>query len=223
MTEEEFHCFLGEALRATIKWDIFTIDELGVIAFTLYAMGDDGLMFIRRSDEKINRVIKKAIDYDIFENIIEKDECYLTLGEKLKWLLKKYKLDKNSEQEKEYIPLTPYNIDDFALTPEEIIEYGRKFNRFLGKFHGLMSHANINSKTLDIFSRMTEFVFSNGKIEFFTYKIKYDEKEVIKAIKGLEKKKFIEVIKIEKIGYDTFIKLQLIGDLRAAYDEAFKE
>ena len=123
MTEKEFRCFLGESLRAIIREDVFYIEELGVIAFALYTMGDDGLMSIDRNNEKIEEIIEEAIGYRIFKNVIKEDELCLTLGEKLKWLLGKYKLDKNSEQEKEYIPLTPYNIDDFAFTPEEIEDF----------------------------------------------------------------------------------------------------
>lgn len=131
--------------------------------------------------------------------------------------------NENYEQGKEYMPLTPYNIDDFALTSEDIIEYGKKFDKFLGELYCHVYYADIDSKTLGIFYKMINFILPNGVLEFFIDKIRDDEKEVIKAIEKLKKEKLIEVIKIEKRGYDTFIKLQLIGNLRVAYDRAFKE
>lgn len=131
--------------------------------------------------------------------------------------------NKNCEVEKEHIPVTLENLRKHALTSEQIIEYGKKLDKFLGELYCHMYYADIDSKTLGIFYRMINFILPNGVLEFFIDKIKDDEKEVIKAIEKLKKEKLIEVIKIEKRGYDTFIKLQLIGNLRVAYDRAFKE
>lgn len=127
------------------------------------------------------------------------------------------------EIEKEFRPLTPYSVDFFTSAPEQVLDDFEKFSKFLFEFYLCVHDAKIDNKTLGIFFRIIDFLYPNGIFKFFTYKIKDDEKEVINAIKELEKEKFIKVIKIEKIRHDAFVQLQLVGDLRKKFDETFKE
>ncbi len=131
--------------------------------------------------------------------------------------------NKNYEIEEEFRPLAPYSVDFFEVTTERIHNRFKKFSQFLFEFYICIHCARLDNKTLGIFFRMIDFLYPNGIFKFFTYKIKDDEQEVINAIKELEKEKFIKVIKIEKMRHDTFIQLQLIGDLRKKFDEIFKE
>ena len=131
--------------------------------------------------------------------------------------------DENYGIEEEFRPLAPYSVDFFEVTTERIHDRFKKFSQFLFEFYICIHYARLDNKTLGIFFRMLDFIYPNGIFKFFTYKINDDEKEVIKAIKELEKKKFIEVIKIEKMRHDTFIQLQLTGDLRKKFDEIFKD
>ena len=129
----------------------------------------------------------------------------------------------NFEIEKEFRPLTPYSVDFFTSTFEQVLDDFEKFSKFLFEFYLCVHDARIDNKTLGIFFRMIDFLYPNGIFKFFTYKIRDDEKEVINAIKELEKEKFIKVTKIEKIRHDAFVQLQLVGDLRKKFDEIFKE
>lgn len=130
----------------------------------------------------------------------------------------------NFEIEKEFKPLTPYSIDFFSSTSEQVLNDFEKFAKFLFEFYLCVHDARIDNKTLGIFFRMIDFLYPDGIFKFFTYKIKDEEEEgITKAIKELEKEKFIKVIKIEKARLGAFIQLQLIGDLRKKFDEIFKK
>lgn len=130
----------------------------------------------------------------------------------------------NFEIEKEFRPLSPYSVDFFTSTSEQVLNNFEKFSKFLFEFFLCAHNAKIDNKTLGIFFRMIDFLYPNGIFKFFTYKIKDEEEEgITKAIKELEKEKFIKVIKIEKARLGAFIQLQLIGDLRKKFDEIFKK
>lgn len=128
----------------------------------------------------------------------------------------------NFEIEEGCKPLAPYSIDFFTSTSEQALNSFKRFSKFLFEFYLCMHNANIDSKTLGIFLKMFDFLYPNGTFKFFTYKINDDKEEIIKAIKELEEKKLIKVIVIVKVWYGSFIRLQLIGDLRKKFDEIFK-
>lgn len=131
--------------------------------------------------------------------------------------------NKKNKVEKEYIPATLANLGKYAVVSDETKDLFNRFIRVLGKFYFTMSCVDVDSRALGVFYKITEFPFSNGTTEFFTYELIGDDKKIIKALRNLEKYKLIEVIKIEKMESGTFIKLQLIGTLRSSFDKIFKE